>query len=268
MRADPGVPSLPGYSRQTDGAKNPNPIRNEIPIIPENIFIRVNGMKKLYISLVFLALVGIILVSGCTSTPPAQTVTTVTSKITPVMIQARQTTAPTNALPTPLALMGLQVSDLPQGFNITHTGGAIQDMNCSLDKFCQTDGYSVSVDNGNTTPAGLITIDQEIMVYTTPVNSSKLVSAFNESYPELSGWVTQALPAPGIGNVSLAYRYTAPNRTMPAGTFGGYVIVFGNGEVYEILKSGSNAPDKEPDYLLLKDLAGKAAAKIPSEYSK
>ncbi|MEI6842880.1 MAG: hypothetical protein WCK53_16545 [Methanomicrobiales archaeon] len=52
---------------------------------------------------------------------------------------------------------------------------------------------------------------------------------------------------------------------MPAGALGGYVIVFGNGKVDEILKSGSNAPDKEQDYLLLKDLAGKAAAKIPIE---
>jgi hypothetical protein len=229
-----------------------------------------NGMKKLYVSLVFLALVGIILVSGCTSIPPAPAVTPVTSQTTPVMTQeqAQRTASPTGALPAPVALMGLQLPDLPKGFNITYTGGAMNDTNCSLDKFCQTDGYSVSVDNGNTTPAGLIIIDQEIMVYTTPANSSNLVLVFNESYPELSGWVTQALPAPGIGNVSHAYRYTAPNTTMPAGTFGGYVIVFGNGKVYEILKSGSNAPDKEPDYLLLKDLAGKAAAKIPSDYSK
>ncbi len=225
-----------------------------------------NGMKKLYVSLVLLALVGIILVSGCTSTPPAPTVTPITSKTTPVMTQAQaqQTTAPTGVLPATAALMGLQLSDLPKGFNISHTGGAIIDTNCSSDKFCQVDGYSVSVDNGNTTPAGLITIDQEIMVYTAPANSSNLGLVFNESYPELSGWVTQVLPAPGIANVSHAYRYTVPNGTMPAGTFGGYVIVFGNGKVYEILKSGSNALDKEQDYVLLKDLAGKAAAKIRS----
>lgn len=226
-----------------------------------------NGMKKFYVSMVFFALVGIILVSGCTSTPPAPAVTPVTSQNTPVMTQAQQTAPPTGALPVPVALMGLQVPDLPKGFNITYTGGAIKDTNCSLDKFCQTDGYSVSVDNGNKTLTGLVTIDQEIMVYTTPANSSNLVLVFNESYPELSGWVTQTLPAPGIGNVSHAYRYTSPNTTTPAGTFGGYVIVFGNGKVYEILKSGSNAPDKEQDYLLLKDLAGKAAAKILSEYS-
>ena len=66
-----------------------------------------------------------------------------------------------------------------------------------------------------------------------------------------------ALPSPGIGDLSISYRI--PGLGAGAGEYDSYTIVFAKGDVYE--KFVTVGPS--PDYELLRDLAGRAATKIP-----
>ena len=66
------------------------------------------------------------------------------------------------------------------------------------------------------------------------------------------------LPAPGIGDRCISYRIPGVGSGS-AGAYESYCITFAKGDVYE--KFVTVGPS--PDYELLKDLAGRAAARIP-----
>jgi hypothetical protein len=66
-----------------------------------------------------------------------------------------------------------------------------------------------------------------------------------------------ALPSPGIGDLCISYR--TPGLRVDVGEYGSYSIIFSKGDVYEMFITVGPSSD----YELLKDLAERAAAKLP-----
>jgi len=97
-----------------------------------------------------------------------------------------------------------------------------------------------------------------IMIFP-PGNASMMVQSDEAFYRGLvPPRNADELPAPGIGDRCISYR--APGLGSSAnGAYDSYCIIFAKGDVYE--KFITVGPS--PDYDLLKDLAGRAAAKIP-----
>ncbi|MCX6694358.1 MAG: hypothetical protein NT074_07425 [Methanomicrobiales archaeon] len=187
----------------------------------------------------------VLLVPHAPTVPPSPPVTT-SPAVTP------------NTPPSP-EKMALVASDFPAGFSILYAGETAPDENCTEKNFCTTGGYSVSAGNTSGTSADGMLLDQTILIYTQPATKERLSTVFDASYPELSSWGITPLPDPQISDMCLAWRFAVPQAAMPGNaTLGGYALTFGKGGVYEIFV----AIGTQSDYTLVKDLAGKAAARV------
>jgi len=160
---------------------------------------------------------------------------------------------------TDITVLSLEASDLPAGYVIDLPFSPFEDeIECDGD-FCVVTGGSFSA--SKTAESGNISVDQEILVYSQPVTKELLVQVFNESYPELSTWNIGELVAPEIGNESVAFNYTVPEDIGPKNSpLTGFVIIFGNGDVYETFKSTGGTYDD------LKEIAEVAAGKLQKIY--
>jgi hypothetical protein len=108
-----------------------------------------------------------------------------------------------------------------------------------------------TVDSGN------ISVEHQILIYSKPVTEEMLIKGLNATYSEVSTWVTGKQEEPEVGEVSVAYRYTAPDDpdTKDA-PLRGYLFAFGVGNVYESFFTMGD------DYESLLEISEVAAGKL------
>lgn len=205
-------------------------------------------MKKIWFLLTVAILIAGIIISGCTSqTGVPTTPSTVTTGVT------------SNSAPTPLEKlpeMALGLSDFPPGFELIYEGETFPPDESSLlsDPYYRG-GYSITVSNESPELSAGEMVDQMILVYSRPATRERLEEVFFANYPELSNWSLSSLPDPGIGDASIAYHFVYPETTLSGST-----IIFGKGDVYEIIMTMRG--DDTADYALLEETARKAAGMI------
>lgn len=189
-----------------------------------------------------------IMISGCTS----QTGVPTTPSAAPTGEASPSTPTPLENLPG----MALELSDFPPGFELIYEGETLPPDESSLlsDPYYQG-GYSITVSNESPELSAGEMVDQMILVYSRPAIRERLEEVFFANYPELSNWSLSSLPDPGIGDASIAYHFVYPDTTLS-----GSAIIFGKGDVYEIIMTMRG--DDTADYTLLKETARKAAGKI------
>lgn len=206
-------------------------------------------MRPAWYLLLAVVLAGILLSCGCTS--QTGTLTASSGPATPTAGNPGGT--PLNSLPE----IALDLSDFPRGFELIYAGHTEPpDESVLLSDPAYRGGYSVTVSNESADfPTGEL-VDQIILIYAQPVTHERLAMIFTENYPELSRWPLTTLDDPAIGEASIAYQFAFPDTTLS-----GYTIVFGKGDVYEILTTMTG--DGTSDYEFLKGIAGKALAKVP-----
>ncbi|MCU0631372.1 MAG: hypothetical protein MUC66_00140 [Methanolinea sp.] len=201
-----------------------------------------------YFLLLAAVLAGILFSCGCTS----QTAISSPSAggTSPVITPLAGTS------PDSLPGIALELSDFPEGYELIYAGETEPpDESSLLSDPSYQGGYSVTVSNESSDfPTGEL-VDQIILIYSQPVTHERLASVFTENYPELSSWSLSSLADPRVGEASIAYHFAYPNTTLS-----GYTIVFGKGDVYEILTT--MVGDGTADYDFLKGIAEKAAARV------
>lgn len=205
-------------------------------------------MKKIWFLLMVATLTAGIMISGCTS----QTGVSPTPSAAPTGLASPSATTPIEQLPE----MALKLSDFPSGFELIYEGETLPPDESSLlsDPYYQG-GYSITVSNESPELSAGEMVDQMILVYSRPATRERLEEVFFAHYPELSNWSLTSLPDPGIGDASIAYHFVYPETTLT-----GYTIIFGKGDVYEIIMTMRG--DDTAEYALIEDIARKAAGKI------
>ena len=205
-------------------------------------------MRPVWYVLLAAVLAGILFSCGCTSQP-----TSSTRAGTPTM----SAISAVGTSPDMLPAIALDLSDFPEGFELIYAGETEPPAeSVLLSDPAYRGGYSVTVSNESSDfPTGEL-VDQIVLIYSRPVTRERLAEVFTENYPELSTWPLSPLPEPGIGEASIAYHFAYPETTLS-----GYTIVFGKGDVYQIVTTMTG--DGTADYGFLQEIARKAAAKFP-----
>lgn len=180
-------------------------------------------MKRIYITLLVLALRGILaLAAGCTSPLPSQgnVTPTPTATVTSVASASKE-----------LRDLALSPQDLPPGYFVVYQDMAPGDPNCTAPSVCFLQGFFVSASNetDNTSPI----IDQAIVLYNANATPETLRQVLDDQLRGVasSGNLT-ALADPGIGDASALYQFTLPTNGEP---LEGYLVIFGKGNLYEII---------------------------------
>ena len=206
-------------------------------------------MRPVWYILMAGLLAGVLISCGCTSQAPAPPATA--AGVSPMATPTGGTS------PLSLPSLALDLSFYPEGFELIYAGETEPPSESSLlSDPSYRGGYSVTVSNESADfPTGEI-VDQIILIYDEPVTHERLVTIFAENYPELSRWPLSPLPDPGIGEASIAYHFAYPETTLS-----GYTIIFGKGDVYQIVTTMTG--DGTADYGFLQEIARKAAAKFP-----
>ena len=191
-------------------------------------------MRTYFVATVLLLLILSVSITGCSSVTP---------------------TTPTNQLSTKdPSEMALQLSDLPEGYQIQSRGETTRsDVSYIFQDatYGWTKGYSVGFLNSDGTfilhDISIFDIDQMDGILFLKGKSILVMSNATNSVDQLSD--------PNIGDSSKAYRI---KRTIDGQTITAYTIVFTKKDVFEqVIMSGTMT-----DYEILKNLAKIAAAKI------
>ena len=156
--------------------------------------------------------------------------------------------------PVNLSTYALTLADTTTGYEHLMSAPDLEPEERCTTQFCNIEGYSVSMSIGN--GSDINSIDQSILRYNLPATTDLLKTVFNETYPELSAWTVEKLVDPGVGDVSAAYRYEVPKEVAPS-SIGGYVIIFGVGDIFEVIKTQGKV-----EYAEVREITEKAAAKI------
>lgn len=190
-------------------------------------------MRNDFIALVILFAITSILIAGCLSN--ASDENTLSS--------------------TTLSEMALQLSDLPEGYEIQERSERVASdvRQEGLDQGWKR-GYVVNYQKINVNTDSSCTIQQVISVYPietiTPLlldDRARFLGYANDNF------TVDEMPNPTIGDTSLAFRSTEGEDDTKT-----YYILFAKKDVYEDVRMTGTVTD----YELLKDLAKKAAAKI------
>jgi hypothetical protein len=193
-------------------------------------------MKQKYLPLLFMVLCGIlVLAAGCTSPVPGGNHTaTPTATVTPVA-SARDA----------LKDLALSPQDLPPGYSLVYRGEMRPgDPNCTASA-CFLQGYFISASNGTDNTSTVI--NQAIVIYDVDATPDSLGPVLTDQLRDLSSNLT-TLPDPDLGDASAFYRFERPD-------YGdGYLLIFGKGNVYEIIMVWG--PDASESMVI--DLAKKA----------
>ena len=130
-----------------------------------------------------------------------------------------------------LTIYTLNTADIPGGYQIVDNGSNLSiNGSCNSD-LCLKDGYEVAYYNDS------VYLTQIIMKYSQPVSKKNLYKIFNETYPQVSKWVTGEFNSSELGNNSIAFTYTVPPEMNPIGVMKGYIIVSGNGDLYQTFET-------------------------------
>lgn len=205
-------------------------------------------MKVPWFFLLIAALAAVILAAGCasqTGTPSA-----------PPGDAPQAGTPMVTTSPEDLAAFALDLSDLPRGFEQIFEGEILPpDESTLLGDQDFVGSYSFAASNESEELAAGELVEQIVILYHKPASREHLDTLVKAFYPEFSSWSLSPLPDPGIGDVSSAYHFSDSGTTLS-----GYLVVFGEGEVYSILMTMRG--DETADYALAREMAEKAAEKI------
>jgi hypothetical protein len=197
-------------------------------------------MNQKFVLILFLTICGVLaLAAGCTS---------------PVLPARPQPNA-TPVVFTPESIKDLPFvfSDLPQGYSIVYRSQmAPGNPNCTSE-VCYVAGYFTSAQNGQSNTS---TIDQAVTIYNTTTTAGTLLPVLIDQIPDVASGNLTALPGPGLGDASAAYRFTIATS---AGPVNGYLVIIERGNLYEIIMV--IGPDASENLAL--DMAHKAATKLP-----
>lgn len=199
------------------------------------------------ISVILLAgiITGLVLICGCTSTGPLPATT--------------QSQSDTQNLTSQVKGMMLSLSDLPEGYSFLHEGRTIPADEAPSEKANGYRGgytFSAATFTGNRTGD---TFEQTVLVFGGGSGSRNLSDLFLSSFPQIASWSPVALSDPGLGDRSIGYRYVVPASVAPPNqTVSGTVVIFGKGDICEIIMV--QGPSTNESYPL--DLARKAAIKV------
>jgi len=217
--------------------------------------------------LVLLALAMVLaFAAGCTSSAPGSNVmpqqTTQVAGPAATATETAQATAvatdvaipPSASHTAPLRALVLEAADLPDGYSLIYEGEMLPGAeDCPEGEFCYLEGYSVSMVTGDAENSTLV--DQTISRYSGHATEETLDAVLADQFPEIMAADIIALKAPPLGDASAAYRFRFPST---GDAVEGYLVIFGKGEVHEmIMVIGTGAGEN-----LALDLAKKAASKI------
>jgi hypothetical protein len=191
-------------------------------------------MNRKYLPVLLMVLCGVlVLASGCTSPLPqsANGTSTPTATITPVA-------SASDALKD----LALSPQDLPQGYSLVYREEMRPgDPNCTAE-VCFLQGYFV---NGTDTKSTFI--NQAIVLYNTDATPASLDKVLMDQLPNFSANL-MTLSNPDIGDASAFYQFTQGDNGE------GYLLIFGKGNLYEIIMV--RGPDASETMVV--DLAKKA----------
>jgi|GEM_PF-6852043 len=121
--------------------------------------------------------------------------------------------------------------NLPAGYQVVDNGTDFSLNGTCKSDFCLKKGYEIAYYNDS------VYITHTIMEYSKPVTTDNLLKVFNETYPQVSTWVTDKLNSTKLNGNSIAYSYTIPAEMQPVGIMKGYVIILGNGDLYQTFET-------------------------------
>lgn len=205
-------------------------------------------------------------VAGCTTNAPSSPaaprpstevpVSTVTAAENPVP-SVVPTPAPSGSPTSPLTGLKqfiLSPADFPDGYSLIYEGEMVPgDENCTADRLCYLEGYSLSMVTGDANNSTLV--DHMVSRYSKPVTPETLNAILADQLPEIASGTPTMISAPSLGDGSAAYRFEFPSPEVPVQ---GYLVIFGRGDLYEIIMViGTDANER-----LAFDLARKSADKL------
>jgi hypothetical protein len=177
-------------------------------------------MKHRYLSLLFMLLcVILVLAAGCTS---------------PVQPEENRTPSPTATI-TPVASasdalrdLALSPEDLPPGYSLVYRGEMRPgEPNCTA-QVCFLQGYFITASNGINNTSTVI--NQAIVIYDADTTPASLRPVLEDQLRDFAATANLTpLPDPGIGDASALYRFSREDYGE------GYLLIFGKGNVYEII---------------------------------
>ncbi|MCU0632536.1 MAG: hypothetical protein MUC66_06140 [Methanolinea sp.] len=213
-------------------------------------------MKTAYVLLLLLSLAAVLAYgAGCTSTAPASMATPqpTTSGPGPAGTQG----VSPESVPSLSTLKGLILdpTDFPEGYSLVYEGEMLPGVeSCPVNDLCYLQGYALSIATGDANNSTMV--DQAISRYSLNATSETIEGVFKDQIPEIAAGNLTALSGPALGDASAAYRFEFPPAEAP---IKGYLVIFGKGDLYEIIMVIGTDTDEN----LVYDLAKKSAAKLP-----
>jgi len=177
--------------------------------------------------------------------------------VTPAIVPATVTSTPEGPGETlPVAGMALQPDDLPDGYHLKdRTVASYSGISQVFRDLGWQQGYRVSFYRQGADWSDATAIVQEIDLY--PPDTIKTAYSLNKEnlLPAEDSMTDYQVPFPQIGDRSIAWREVRSFDTLSLVT---YTVIFTKKNVYETISMTGTSTD----YEVLRDLAGKAEAKI------